>query len=180
MHILLQILTGVGFLVSFILIVAVFVKKELNAQREITINKSKQYVFDYVKFLKNQEFYGKWNLMDLNMTKSCKGTDGTVGFVYGWESNNKSVGKGEQEIKSIIDGERLDFELRFEKPMKSIAQAYIITEAVDASSTRVIWGFKSKMVYPFNFIRLFMNMEALIGKDFQTGLDNLKSILEKS
>ena len=36
-----------------------------------------------------------------------------------------------------------------------------------------------KMVYPFNFLGLFMNMNEMIGKDLQTGLDNLKGILEK-
>ena len=53
------------------------------------------------------------------------------------------------------------------------------TEAVDAGSTRVTWGFESKMNYPMNIMKLFMNMKEMIGKDFLIGLANLKRILEK-
>ena len=53
------------------------------------------------------------------------------------------------------------------------------TEAVDGSSTKVTWVFESKMPYPFNVMRLFMNMDKAIGEDFSVGLNNLKAQLEK-
>ena len=52
-------------------------------------------------------------------------------------------------------------------------------EAIGTSSTKVSWGFQSKMNYPLNIMKLFMNMNEMIGKDFSTGLKNMKNLLEK-
>ncbi len=99
------ILLDVAILIAIPLIVALFVKKEYVVEREVTINKPKEAVFDYVKYLKNQDNYSKWVRMDPNIKKDFRGTDGTVGFVYAWNGNEKA-GKGEQEIKNITQGEK--------------------------------------------------------------------------
>ena len=179
MKILKIILFAVLGIVLLLLLTAIFVKKDLQAEKEIIINKPKQDVFNYIVLLKNQQFYGKWNLMDLNAKKEFKGIDGTVGFVYAWQSNNKEVGKGEQEIKAIDVGNKIDYELRFLEPFKSVAESYIITETVSDNQTKVKWGFKGSINYPLNVLKLFFNMDDLIGKDFEKGLNNLKGVLEK-
>lgn len=161
-------------------IVALFVKKDYAVQREIVINKPKQEVFDYIKYLKNQDNYSKWNNMDPNMIKSYTGTDGEPGFTYRWESDKSDVGVGEQEIKGIKNGERIDFELRFIKPWESTEPAYMTTETVNDGQTKVAWGFSGHMKYPMNLMLLFMDMETMIGGDLESGLTNLKTILEKN
>jgi hypothetical protein len=113
------------------------------------------------------------------MKKSYKGTDGTVGFISRWESNKKEVGWGEQEIKKITEGERIDFELRFIKPFEATEPAYMTTEAVNENQTKVVWGFSGHMNYPMNLMLLFMDMEEMIGGDLETGLNDLKTILEQ-
>lgn len=166
-------------LVALVLITALFVKKDMHAEREIVINKPKGEVFQYVKYLKNQNDYSKWGTMDPAMKKEFRGTDGTVGFVSAWDSDNKDVGKGEQEIKAMKEGERIDYELRFIKPFKSTAACYMTTEGAGEAQTKVRWGFNGKMIYPLNVMGLFMNMDKMIGDDFNTGLVNLKDRLEK-
>src|SRR2546428_8446319 len=111
-------------LVAIPLVVALFVKKDYSIKREIVINKPKKEVFDYIRFLRNQDNFSKWAQMDPNMKKTYRGTDGTVGFVSAWESENKNVGVGEQEIKAIKEGERIDLELRFKKPIENTDYAY--------------------------------------------------------
>lgn len=160
------------------LITALFVKEDYAVEREITINKPSQEVFSYVKFLKNQDNYSKWAMMDPNMKKEYKGIDGTVGFVSSWDSDKKDVGKGDQEIKKITEGERIDYELRL-KSFGTTEAAYMTTEAVSENQTKVKWGFNGRMSYPMNVTLLFMNMDKMIGKDLETGLSNLKGILEK-
>ena len=177
MKILKIILLVVTIIITIPLIVALFVKKEYAVEREVTINKPKEEVFNYVKHLKNQDNYSKWVRMDPNMKKDFRGTDGTVGFVYAWDGN-KDAGKGEQEIKNITEGERVDVEVRFEKPFEGIATAPIITEAVAENQTKVKWGMKGKSSYPMNFMNLFM--DNMLGKDIETSLITLKGILEKS
>jgi hypothetical protein len=178
MKIVKKILIALAIIIAIPLVIAIFTKKDYAVEREITINTPKPEVFEYIKYLKNQDNYSKWALMDPAMKKEYKGTDGTVGFVSAWDSDNKDVGKGEQEIKNIKEGEKIDFELRFLKPMEDNANAAMETEAVTETQTKVKWGFNGKMPYPFNFMLLVMDMDEMLGKDLETGLQNLKVILE--
>ncbi|MGZ8558566.1 MAG: SRPBCC family protein [Chitinophagaceae bacterium] len=177
MRIVKKILILAAFIIAIPLIIALFVKKEYSIQREITINKPQQEVFDYVKYLKNQDNYSKWVMTDPAMKKDFRGTDGTEGFVYAWDSKNKNAGKGEQEITKITEGKRLDIEVRFEKPMEGIAATPIETEAVSENETKVKWGMNGKNKYPMNLMNLFM--DNMLGSDLETSLTNLKGILEK-
>lgn len=164
-------------LVAVLLVAALFIKKDYTIQREITINKPTSDVYNYIKYLKNQNDYSKWAKMDPAMKKEFTGTDATVGFVSSWEGN-KDVGKGEQEIKKITDGQQIDYEIRFKKPWESVSQAFMSVASLSDNQTKVTWSFSGHMPYPMNLMRLF-GMEKMIGNDLQTGLDNLKIILEK-
>lgn len=166
----------VGIIVLFLL-AGLVIGRDISANKEVIINKPVGDVFNYVKYLKNQDSYSKWGSLDPDMKKSYTGTDATPGFVSIWEGNKK-VGAGEQEIKAIQEG-RIDYELRFIKPFKSIASSTMTTEALDANSTKVTWGFASKMNYPMNVMKVLFNMEKAVGNDFSTGLNNLKTLLEK-
>lgn len=158
-------------------VVALFVKKTFSIEREIMIARPPHVVFNYLKYLKNQDKFSKWATMDPGMKKEYRGIDGTEGFVSTWDSQNKNVGKGEQEIKKITEGKRIDFELRFIKPFSSVAQAYMTTDLMSKNETIVNWGFESRMKYPMNLMLLF-NMQKMIGNDLTTGLVNLKNQLE--
>lgn len=166
-------------LVAILLIVALFVHKDYAVVREVNINKPKQEVFDYIKFIKNQDYYSVWVKRDPAMQREFKGTDGTVGFISAWDSQVKGVGTGEQEIMKITEGERMDVELRFKKPFEATDYGYLTTESLDSNQTKVKWGFYGTMKYPFNLMLAFMSMDDMVGKDLETGLTDLKSILEK-
>jgi hypothetical protein len=171
------ILIIIAVVVIIPLLVALFVEKDYALERDIVINRPKQEVFDYIKFLKNQDVYSKWNQMDPYMISTYTGTDGTVGFISAWEGD-KNVGKGEQEIVRIVEGERVDTQLRFIEPFESVSDAYMITESLGDDQTRVIWGFSGRMSYPMNLFLLIMDMEESIGADYDYGLQKLKDILE--
>lgn len=179
MKIIKSILLIVAVIVVVALIAALFVKKEYALERSIVVNKPNSTVFEYVKLIKNQNYYSVWNMKDPSAKKEYKGTDGTVGFVASWESNNKEIGKGEQEIIKIVEGERIDLELRFKEPFEATDYAYMSTETVADNQTRVRWGFNGKMPYPMNLMLVFMNMDEMLGKDLAKGLDNLKTNIEK-
>ncbi|MEO6454052.1 MAG: SRPBCC family protein, partial [Ginsengibacter sp.] len=129
MKIIKKILLVIAVFIAILLIAALFIDKSYSIEREITINKPRHEVFDYVKHLKNQDNYSKWIMLDPDMKKEFRGMDGNVGFVYAWDGNG-DAGKGEQEIKGITEGERIDVEVRFERPMQGIAFTPIVTEAV--------------------------------------------------
>lgn len=179
MKIIKRILIVLFSLVALFLIIALFVEKDYHVERSITVNKPREEVFEYVKFLKNQDEYSVWASMDPNMKKTYKGTDGTIGFVSAWDSKNKDVGAGEQEIVGMTPGKRVDYELRFLRPMESTCSAYMTTNGESDNQTSVTWGIKGSTPYPFNFFMLFMDMESMLGKDLDEGLSNLKTKLEK-
>jgi hypothetical protein len=161
------------------MIAALFISSEYRVDREIVINRSTPEVFDYVKHLKNQGEYSVWSMMDPDMKKTFTGTDATVGFVAAWSSDNKEVGVGEQEIKAMVENERLDFELRFFEPFEATDSAYMTTTPVGVDQTKVAWGFNGKMKYPSNIMLLFLDIEEMVGDALQTSLENLKGVLEK-
>jgi hypothetical protein len=178
MKIIKRILLVFVVIIAIPLIAAIFIKKEYTVERDIVINKPKEDVFNYVKYLKNQNEYSKWALMDPHMKKEFRGTDGTVGFVSAWESDSSNVGKGEQEIKIIKEGDRIDYEIRFIKPFENTATSYMSTESVSPAQTKVKWSFHAVSPYPFNLMHVFMDFEKMIGDDLLTGLTNLKKKIE--
>jgi uncharacterized membrane protein len=163
-------------LIAIICVIGLIAPKDFTVEREVIINKPIDQVFAYLKQLKNQNSWSVWAKMDSNMVVNYRGTDGTVGFVSAWEGNSK-VGKGEQEIKQITEMQRIDYELRFMKPMKVTNQSYITTESAGDNQTKVKWGFMGHSPFPMNIMMLFM--KGTLADQLQTGLNNLKEILEK-
>ena len=174
-----RILAFLAILIALVLIIALFVKKDYAVERQISINKPKAEVFNYIRFLKNQRHYSVWAQKDPNMEMVYKGTDGTVGFVAAWRSNDDEVGTGQQEIIKITDGERIDLKLKFKVPFEAEDDAYFTTEPLSGGETNVKWGFKGKFNYPMNIMGLFFNMDKMVGGDLEKGLKNLKVELEK-
>lgn len=166
------ILSGIIGLVLLALITALILPKTFHAEGTIIIQKPVNEVFDYVKYVKNQEHYGVWFRMDEGIQKNYSGEDGTIGFRYEWKS--KKVGDGIQVITNISDNQRVEMDLFFngaEDPAKS----FISTEAVDSNSTKVVWAINGEMPIPYNLMGLFYDMN----DDFTQGVANLKEVLEK-
>lgn len=175
MYILLYILVG---LVALILILAMIVPKTYNVFRTVEISRAKTEVFEYLKSLKKMDEWSPWARKDPNMEKKFTGTDGEVGALSYW-NGNKDVGEGEQEIIRIVDGERIESELRFLKPWKSTSNCYTQVDDAGSGKTKVTWGFSGKNKFPMSIVMLFMSMDKMVGKDFEAGLKNLKTVLEK-
>ncbi|MEN8788402.1 MAG: SRPBCC family protein [Flavobacteriaceae bacterium] len=164
-------------LVLLIVILAVIAPKSYDVSRSITINQPVSKVFDYLKYLKNQDEWSPWQKRDPNMKKEFVGTDGQVGATSKW-SGNKEVGMGEQELKRIVDNDVIESELRFLKPWKSVSDAYLKVDETGEGQTQVKWGFRGNNKFPVSIMMLFMNMDKAVGKDFEEGLASLKTLME--
>ena len=175
MDIINTILLLLAAIVALLLIIALFMRKEHYVKREIIIDAPRQKVFDYVKLVKNQEEFNKYAAVDADRRKEFIGTDGTVGFIYAW-SGNKNAGQGEKEIKNIIEGKRIETEMRFVKPMTAIAHVIMETESLSDNQTKVTWSNASTLKYPLNI--MVPMVEKMIAKDMDSSLLTLKNILE--
>ena len=176
MNIIIIILLVIAGIIAFLLIIALFIKKQHYVNREIIINAPRQKVFDFLRLLKNQDQFNKWATADKkNRKEEFKGTDGTVGFIYAW-SGDKSAGQGEKEIKNIIEGKRIETEIRFVKPMAVTASIIMETESLPGDQTKVTWSNAGTLKYPINI--MIPMMEKNVAKGMDESLSTLKTILE--
>ena len=177
MNIVITILLLVAAIIVLLLLIALFRKKEHYVKRDIIINAPRQKVFDYIKLLKNQDQFNKWATADkINRKEEFKGTDGTVGFIYSW-SGDKSAGQGEKEIKKIIEGKRIETEIRFVKPMRVSSGVIFETESLSENQTKVNLINTGTLKYPLNI--MIPMAEKKFPKDMDASLSTLKNILEK-
>jgi uncharacterized protein YndB with AHSA1/START domain len=177
MSIIITIVLIIAGIILLFLLTALFVRKEFSLEKEVIIDKPKQQVFDYLKLIRNQEQYSVWVMKDPHIKIVYTGTDGTPGFTSAWESNDKNVGVGEQEIKKINEGESMEVEIRFKKPFEGTNLALTTVTAITGNQTKVVNRFSGRSKFPMNIMNLLM--DKLVGKDMQQGLVNLKNNLEK-
>ena len=176
MNTIITILLVLAGIIALLLIIALFMKREHYVKREIIINAPLQKVFDFLKLLKNQDKFNKWAKADPDRNWEYKGIDGTVGFIIAW-NGNKNAGEGEKEIINIIEGKKIETQIRFVRPMATIANVIMETESLSDNQTKVNLINAGTLKYPMNiFIPI---AEKKFPKDMDVSLSTLKSILEK-
>lgn len=177
MKIIIGILIALAGIIVLLLIIALILKKDYVIKSEIIINAPRQKVFDYVKLIKNQDYYNKYLMKwaDSKMKREFKGTDGTIGFIYSWSGDKE--GEGDKVITDLVEGEKVVSEIRFVRPMKVTAYVTMTTEYMSDTQTKVTWTNASIMPYPFNLLLPFF--QGTFVKDMNESLVNLKNILEK-
>lgn len=176
MNIIFTILLVLAGILAFLLLLAFFMKREHHVKREIIILAPHKKVFDYIKLLKNQDMFNKGAMADPDRKREFRGTDGTVGFIYSWKGD-KNAGEGEKEIKGIIEGKRIETEIRFVKPMIAVGHVVMETEPLSKSETKVHWSNTGVLNYPLNI--MVPMVEKHVAQDMITSLSALKIILEK-
>jgi len=177
MNIVITILLVLAVIIALLLIIALFMKREHYVNREIIINAPRQKVFNYIKLLKNQDEFNKHAMAGPDRKREFKGADGTVGYIYSW-SGDKNAGVGEKEIMNIIEGKRIETEIRFEKPMRATASIIMETESLSDNQTKVYMSNAGTLKYPMNI--MIPLVERMFPKDMDISLSTLKSILENN
>jgi len=167
---------GIGGIIVLLLLVALFIPNDYTVSVSTTIDKPKKEVFDYVKLVKNQEYYSVWVMQDPNVNMKYEGVDGTTGFKASWDSKDDNVGAGSQQITAISE-ERIDVDLHFARPMEGEAKASTMLESISENQTKITAEFYGHSSYPMNLMN-FMG-EKFITEAENKNLANLKKILEK-
>jgi len=160
---------GVAFTVGLVM-----PKKTMVISSEVVIDLPKEAVWDYVRLLRNQEHYNTWILQDPNIKMKYSGTDGTPGFVAGWESKTR-MGNGEQVITKVYEGEGYESELHFENH-ENITYTKVMLESVDQSKTKVSTVMSATPSFPMNV--MMPVMQKVLKKNMDENSAKLKAILE--
>jgi hypothetical protein len=111
------------------------------------------------------------------MKRTYTGAANGQGAVAEWDGNNQ-VGKGRMEITDTSAPSRVTIKLDFLEPFEGHNTAEL-TLVPQGDSTTVTWAMYGPNRYIGKLIGVFMNMDRMIGTDFETGLANLKTIAEK-
>ncbi len=147
-------------------------------ERSTVIAAPPEAVWGHVSSLSAMDAWSPWSAMDPNMTKSVEGTDGTVGAISKWEGN-KDVGKGEQRIDELKPHSLVRTHLTFIEPWSSESEA-LIELAPEGEGTMVTWAMTGTNDFMGKLMGKFMDMDALIGKNFEKGLRMLKEQAEQA
>lgn len=144
-------------------------------ERSIKIHVAPRRVFTVLSDFHQSESWSPWEKRDLQMVKIFGGPQSGRGATYEWKGN-KNVGHGRQEIVDVAADSKIVIKLDFYRPFKGTKTTEFLLEP-EGDATIVRWI----MYGPLHFIVrvLGFNMDNMIGKDFETGLMNLKSHLEQ-
>ena len=172
MKVLKYILIGLGCLIAIFLVLGLIVPKEYTVARTAVIPAPKAVVLSQIKNLKVMDTWTVWSKRDPDIKQEFGGNDGEVGSTLKWESEMSNVGKGMQEVMAITDNS-VDLQLTMEG-MNPADVNFTLADTADA--TKVTWTLSGKMPYPWNALGLFMNMDKMVGPDFEAGLEGLKTV----
>lgn len=171
-------LYGLGVILVAIFVLMIAAPKTETITRSIVVNKPVEVVYSYFSSLQNMEEYATWQAKDPNTVNTYIGAGNTVGSIHEWTSEHKEVGKGEQEIISMVNNKEIYSELRFFEPFESTSTAFLKFEE-DGNNTKVIWGYEASYAALESVFMMFLDMDKLLGPDFEKGLSKAKTILEE-
>ena len=146
-------------------------------QRATSIKAPPEKIFALISDLKRWDAWSPWEKKDPAMKRTFGATTSGKGATYAWEGN-KDVGKGSMEIAESSPPSKITIKLDFAEPFEAHNVVEFTLEP-KGDATNVTWAMQGDTPYFAKIIHVFINMDSMVGKDFETGLANLKTIAEK-
>jgi uncharacterized protein YndB with AHSA1/START domain len=168
---------ALGAFVAVVLGLAVTQPDTMFVERRIVIDAPPAKVFPWLEDPKKTSEWSPWDRKDPAMKKTYSGAPKGVGAVYEWDGN-KEIGAGRLEITEVVPLKRVVMDLHFTRPMegRNVAE-YGLTPV--AGGTEVSWSIRGPMPFVSKVMCVFMNMDKMIGGEFEKGLNDLKALAEK-
>jgi uncharacterized protein YndB with AHSA1/START domain len=167
---------AVAVAVLAILIYAATRPNTFHVERTIDIKASPEKLFALINDFRQWDAWTPYN-KDPAMKKTYGGNASGKGATYAWKGN-KEVGQGEIAITESEPNSRIAFDLHMIEPFEGRNHVVIALKAAGGTTT-VTWILEDHHSYFLKLMSVFINMDKMIGKDFETGLARLKSIAEK-
>ena len=150
---------------------------EFRVERRGHINAPPERVYSKIVDFKRWPEWSPWEALDTNMRRTLSGAPSGPGAIYEWEGNKK-VGKGRMEITGIEPSKRVAVKLDFIKPFEAHNVTEFLLDPHDGG-TNVTWVMTGQNAFMSKLFGVFMNIDQLVGKDFEKGLANLRRESEK-
>ena len=148
-----------------------------SVQRSITIKAPPEKVFALINDFHQWTLWSPWEKLDPALQRTYSGAAQGEGAVYAWAGNSKA-GSGRMEITSAVPASKILIKLDFIKPFEAHNTAEF-TLLPNGDNTTLTWRMYGPNPYIAKLMQVFFSMDKMVGKDFETGLANLKAHAEQ-
>jgi hypothetical protein len=167
--------------IAIVLILAATKPDTFRVQRAITVKALPEKIFPLINDFHQWGTWSPYENKDPAMKRSYSGAESGKGAVYAWDGNN-NVGSGRMEILDASAPSKIAIKLDFFKPFEGHNTAeFTMLPQGDATNvtTNVTWLMHGPTPFVGKIMHVFINMDRMVGKDFEIGLANLKKLTEK-
>jgi hypothetical protein len=171
-----KILIALAVIVIVFAVIVALQPSEYRVARSATIAAPAPAVFAQVNDFHKWEAWSPWAKLDPAMKQTYEGALAGTGAVYTWSGNNQ-VGEGRMTLTESRPNEFVRIKLEFLKPFASTAASEFAFKP-EGNQTAVTWSMAGKNNFMAKAFGLFMNMDKMIGGDFEKGLARMKSVVE--
>lgn len=164
-------------LVAGFLIIGLVEPKDVTLQRSMLIKAPKEKVYEQMTHFSQWHNWSPWAEKDSTIKITLGGTEGQPGATYHWVGDKDKTGEGTMTITSVTPAD-MTYDMEFLKPWKQKAKGFVHVSDTTNGMVNATWGFTAHYPYPWNGFLLFVNMDKMLGGDFDRGLELLKKHVE--
>jgi len=146
-------------------------------QRATTIQAPPDKIFAFINDFRRWDVWSPWEKKDPMMKRTYVNAMSGKGAIYAWDGN-KDVGQGSMEITDSVAPSKVVLKLDFVKPFEGHNTVEFTLEP-KGDATAVTWAMQGPTPFIGKIIHVFINMDSMVGADFEAGLANLKAAAEK-
>jgi uncharacterized protein YndB with AHSA1/START domain len=167
----------IAIAIAIVLILAATKPNTLRVQRTTSIKAPADRLFPLINDFQQWRTWSPYENKDPAMKRTYEGPQNGKGAVYAWDGN-KNVGSGRMEILEAQAPSKITIKLDFFKPFEGHNTAEF-TMLPQGDVTTLTWTMVGPAVLMSRVMQVFMNLDHMIGRDFEVGLANLKRLAEK-
>ncbi|MBB3121337.1 SRPBCC family protein [Pseudoduganella violacea] len=170
---------SLGLIVILLVILGLAASKPdtFTVQRSATIKAPPEKIVAYLNDFHNWQAWSPWEKLDPKMQRTFEGPQSGKGAVYAWNGNDE-VGQGRMEIIDNASPAKVGIKLEFIRPFASQNSSDFSLQP-NGDGTQVNWSMSGPMPFVSKLMSVFVSMDKMIGKDFEKGLAQLKTVAEK-
>ncbi|MCB9169318.1 MAG: SRPBCC family protein [Flavobacteriales bacterium] len=170
------ILIILGAIIGLLIILGLIGPKTSVVQRSTTIAAPADVVYPMVASLRTMHDWSPWKDMEKDQKVEFSGEDGTVGSMQMWEGD--TVGKGSMEVIELEANKHVGTDLKFIEPWEAESKVDLDLEEEGDAGTKVTWKMTQQNGFMGRIMSVFMDMDKMVGPDFEKGLAKLKTMAE--
>ena len=162
-------------LVGAYCVVGFFSPSDYKVERSREVNAPMEIVFEQVSKFNNWDGWSPWKEKDSSATYTITGEDGVVATKYAWSGDPETTGKGSMTVTEMILNEKFAYDLEFTEPWQMKSKGYFHLSSADEVTT-INWVDEGDIPFMQRPMMLFMNLDAMMGPDFERGLFKIDSL----